>query len=336
MNTTAGKAVSDNKGGPYARITGTGSYLPEKILTNIDLENMVETSDEWIVSRTGIRERHLAAEGETTCDLSEQAARRAMQAAGIQHSDIDLIIVATTTPDLIFPSTACLLQERLGVHGCPAFDIQAVCTGFIYALSVAEQFIRNGNSRCALVVGAETMSRIVDWTDRSTCILFGDGAGAVIVQASDEPGIISSHIHSDGQFKKLLQVPTGISRNYQDVIEGNAYVEMKGNEVFRVAVNTLGRIVDETLDHNGMTKADVDWLVPHQANIRIINATAKKLDLPLSNVVVTVDRHGNTSAASIPLAFDEAVRDGRIRPGEVVMMEAFGGGFTWGSVLLRM
>lgn len=320
----------------YAKITGTGSYLPEKTLTNTDLENMVETTDEWIVARTGIRERHIAAEKQTTCDLAEQAAKSAMQSAGIRHSDIDLIIVATTTPDLIFPSTASLLQERLGIHGCGAFDIQAVCTGFVYALSVADKFIRTGSAKCALVVGAETLSRIVDWTDRSTCVLFGDGAGAVILQAAEEPGIVSSHIHSDGQFKSLLQVPTGISTNYDAVKEGAAYIEMKGNEVFRMAVNTLGRIVDETLEYNNLKKSDVDWLVPHQANIRIINATAKKLGLSLDNVVVTVDRHGNTSAASIPLAFDEAVRDGRIKPGETVMMEAFGGGFTWGAVLLRM
>ncbi|GMR06717.1 MAG: ketoacyl-ACP synthase III [Gammaproteobacteria bacterium] len=320
----------------YSRIIGTGSYLPEKILTNADLENMVKTSDEWITSRTGIRERHIAAEGETTCDMATHAARMALENAGIGHSDIDLIIVATTTPDLVFPSTACLVQERLGIHGCPAFDVQAVCTGFIYALAVADKFFRSGSSKKALVIGAETLSRIVDWTDRGTCILFGDGAGAVILESSEEPGIISTHIHSDGQFKNLLQVPTGISSNYQDVIEGNVFIEMEGNEVFRMAVNTLGRIVDETLDYNNMKKSDIDWLVPHQANIRIINATAKKLGMPLDNVVVTVDRHGNTSAASVPLAFDEAVRDGRIKQGETVMLEAFGGGFTWGSVLLKM
>lgn len=320
----------------YSRIIGTGGYLPEKVLTNADLEHMVETSDEWIVTRTGIRERHIAAEGETTCDMAEQAARAAMQSAGVSHSEIDLIIVATTTPDLIFPSTACLLQERLGIHGSPAFDVQAVCTGFVYALTVADNFIRSGSTKKALVVGAETLSRIVDWTDRGTCVLFGDGAGAVVLEAADEPGIISTHIHSDGQFKNLLQVPTGVSSNYQDVIEGNTYIEMKGNEVFRMAVNTLGRIVDETLSHNNLQKSDIDWLVPHQANIRIINATAKKLGMSLDNVVVTVDRHGNTSAASVPLALDEAVRDGRIKAGETVMLEAFGGGFTWGAVLLKM
>jgi len=320
----------------YSRITGTGGYLPEKTLTNADLENMVDTSDEWIVARTGIKERHIAAEGETTCDMAFEASRQAMERAGIIHSDIDLIIVATTTPDQVFPSSACLLQEKLGIHGCPAFDVQAVCTGFVYALTVADKFIKSGTSKCALVVGSETLSRIIDWTDRGTSILFGDGAGAVIIEASDEPGIISTHIHSDGQFKNLLEVPTGVSKNYQDVIEGNAYIEMKGNEVFRMAVNTLGRIVDETLAHNKMKKSDIDWLVPHQANIRIINATAKKLGMSLDNVVVTVDRHGNTSAASVPLALDEAVRDGRIKNGETVMLEAFGGGFTWGSVLLKM
>lgn len=320
----------------YSRIIGTGGYLPEKTLTNADLENMVDTSDEWIVSRTGIKERHIAAEGETTCDMAFEASRKALESAGIGHSEIDLIIVATTTPDLIFPSTACLLQERLGIHGCPAFDIQAVCTGFVYAMAVADKFIKSGSSKRALVVGAETISRIIDWTDRGTSILFGDGAGAVILEASDEPGIISTHIHSDGQFKGLLQVPTGVSKNYQDIIEGNAYIEMKGNEVFRMAVNTLGRIVDESLHHNKMKKSDIDWLVPHQANIRIINATAKKLGMSLDNVVVTVDRHGNTSAASVPLALDEAVRDGRIKRGETVMLEAFGGGFTWGAVLLKM
>lgn len=320
----------------YSKIIGTGGYLPKKTLTNADLENMVETSDEWIVARTGIKERHIAAEGETTCDMAFEASRKALESAGISHSDIDLIIVATTTPDLIFPSTACLLQEKLGIHGSPAFDIQAVCTGFVYALAVADKFIKSGSSKCALVVGSETISRIIDWTDRGTSILFGDGAGAVIIKASDEPGIISTHIHSDGQFKSLLHVPTGVSKNYQDVIDGNAYVEMKGNEVFRMAVNTLGRIVDETLEHNNMKKSDIDWLVPHQANIRIINATAKKLGMSLDNVVVTVDRHGNTSAASVPLALDEAVRDGRIKTGETVMLEAFGGGFTWGSVLLKM
>ncbi|MDA8363613.1 MAG: ketoacyl-ACP synthase III [Gammaproteobacteria bacterium] len=319
----------------YSRITGTGGYLPQQILSNAELEKMVDTSDEWIFSRTGIRERHIAAPGETTCDLSEQAALRAIAAAGIDTHSIDLIIVATTTPDRVFPSTACLLQERLGIRGCPAFDVQAVCTGFVYALGIADKFIRTGASRRALVVGAETLSRILDWTDRGTCVLFGDGAGAAILEAATEPGIISSHLHADGHYKELLTVPAGISQGYDKVRDGQAFVHMRGNDVFRVAVNTLERIVDETLEANGLGKEDIRWLVPHQANIRIISATARKLGMPMDQVVVTVDRHGNTSAASIPLALDEAVRDGRIRRGDVLLMEAFGGGFTWGSVLLR-
>lgn len=321
----------------YARITGTGSYLPEKVLTNHDLEKMVETSDEWIRERTGIIKRHIAADGETTCDLAEQAALRAMEAAGKEPCDIDLIILATTTPDKIFPSTACLLQQRLEIHGCPAFDIQAVCTGFIYALSIAEKFIRSGTHKCALVIGAETFSRVIDWTDRGTCVLFGDGAGAVVLEASDEPGIHSTHLHADGSFEKLLHVPGGVSRgfDFEDDEEGDPhFTKMRGNEVFRVAVKTLGRIVDETLEANDMKKNDIDWLVPHQANIRIINATARKLNMSMDNVVVTVDQHGNTSAASVPLALDTAVRDGRIKKGETLLFEAFGGGFTWGSALL--
>ena len=318
----------------YSRITGTGGYLPEKVLTNAELEQMVETSDEWITDRTGIKKRHIAADNETTCDLAEQAARQAINAAGIKTKDIDLIVVATTTPDRVFPSTACLLQERLDIHGCAAFDIQAVCTGFVYALGVADKFIRSGTHKNALVIGAETLSRIVDWTDRGTCVLFGDGAGAVVLSASDEPGILSTHLHADGQYKDLLTVPAGISEHSEILKAGEAYVQMKGNEVFKMAVNTLGRIVDETLMANDMNKSDIDWLVPHQANIRIINATAKKLSMPMDHVVVTVDEHGNTSAASIPLALDIAVRDGRIKKGETVLLEAFGGGFTWGSALL--
>jgi 3-oxoacyl-[acyl-carrier-protein] synthase III len=318
----------------YSRITGTGGYLPEKALNNHDLAKMVDTSDEWIRERTGITKRHIAAEGEATCDLAEYAARAAMEMAGRRPSDIDLIIVATTTPDRVFPSTACLLQQRLGVHGCAAFDVQAVCTGFVYALGVADRFVRSGGARCALVVGAETLSRIVDWTDRTTCVLFGDGAGAVVLEASDEPGILSTHLHADGRFEKLLHVPKGVSTSYDDVLAGKAFIEMKGNEVFKVAVNTLGRIVDETLEHNRIDQAEIDWLIPHQANIRIIQATARKLKMPMDRVVVTVDEHGNTSAASIPLALDVAVRDGRIGRGDLLMMEAFGGGFTWGSALL--
>jgi len=318
-----------------ARIIGTGSYLPTKILTNHDLEKIVDTTDQWIFERTGIRERHIASAGETSASMGEQASRRAIEAAGISAKDIDLIIVATTTADQVFPSTACLVQDRLGIHGCPAFDVQAVCTGFVYALGIAEKFIRSGSSRCALVVGTETLSRIIDWTDRVTCVLFGDGAGAVLLAASEKPGIISSHLHADGKYKDLLSVPSGISSGYDKVINGKAYMQMEGNEVFKVAVKTLGLIVDETLAVNHMKKTDIQWLVPHQANHRIIAATAKKLGMSMDHVVMTVDRHGNTSAASIPLAFDEAVRDGRIKTGDTVLMEAFGGGFTWGSVLLK-
>jgi 3-oxoacyl-[acyl-carrier-protein] synthase-3 len=319
----------------YSRITGTGSYLPEKVLTNHDLEKIMDTSDEWIRERTGISKRHIAAGDETACDLAEEAATQAMQAAGRTPRQVDLIVLATTTPDRVFPSTACLLQQRLDIHGTAAFDVQAVCTGFIYALSIADKFIRTGSARCALVVGTETLSRIVDWNDRGTGILFGDGAGAVILEASDEPGILSTHLHADGSYEHLLTVPAGISSGYEQVQAGHAYVQMQGNEVFKMAVNTLGRIADETLAANNMEKTDVDWLIPHQANIRIIQATAKKLKMPMDHVVVTVDEHGNTSAASVPLALDVAVRDGRIQRGEILLMEAFGGGFTWGSALLK-
>jgi len=319
----------------YARITGTGSYLPEKILTNKDLENIVDTSDEWIRDRTGIRQRHVAGEREYTVDLAEKAARNAIEAAGVSVKDIDLVIVATTTPDRVFPSTACLLQQRLDIHGCAAFDVQAVCTGFVYALGIADQFFKAGTSKCALVVGAETLSRILDWSDRNTCVLFGDGAGAVVLQADEETGILSSHLHADGSYEHLLTVTYGVSTGKREILEGSGGITMKGNEVFKMAVNTLGRIVDETLQYNNMQKSDIDWLVPHQANIRIINATARKLSMSLDHVVVTVDKHGNTSAASVPLALDVAVRDGRIKRGETLMLEAFGGGFTWGSVLLK-
>lgn len=314
----------------YSRIAGTGSYLPEYILTNAELEKRVDTSDEWIVTRTGIRERHIAADHELTSDLASHAALRAIAAAGITADAVDLIIVATTTPDKVFPSTACILQQKLGISGCPAFDIQAVCSGFVYALATADQFIKSGAARCALVVGAETISRITDWTDRSNCILWGDGAGAVILTASDELGIISSHLHADGKYGDMLYVPSGVSQK-----SGSATIQMEGNPVFKIAVNTLDQIVDETLEANGIQKSDIDWLVPHQANIRIIQATAKKLGMDMERVVVTVGQHGNTSAASIPLALDVAVRDGRIKRGETILMEAFGGGFTWGSVLLK-
>jgi len=304
-------------------------------MTNADMEKVVDTTDQWIQERTGIKQRHIAADDQTTSDLAEQAALRAIAASGINKDDIDLIIVATTTPDQVFPSTACLLQSKLDIHGCAAFDVQAVCTGFIYALGIADNFIKAGTSKCALVIGAETLSRILDWNDRGTCVLFGDGAGAVIVQASDKPGILSSHLHADGSYADLLSVPSGISKDQKRFREEGAHITMKGNEVFKMAVNTLGRIVDETLAANNMQKSDIDWLVPHQANIRIINATGKKLGLNPDHVVVTVDKHGNTSAASVPLALDTAVREGRIKEGETVMLEAFGGGFTWGAALVK-
>ncbi len=319
----------------YARITGTGGYLPEKVLSNHDLEKMVDTSDEWITERTGIKKRHVVVEGETTCDLAEKAALQAMEMAGKGPDDIDLVIVATTTPDRIFPSTACLLQQRLGIQGCAAFDVQAVCTGFVYAIGVADKFVRTGSAKCALVIGAETLSRIVDWTDRTTCVLFGDGAGAVVLEASEEAGILSTHLHADGAYESLLTVPYGVSNGLEQLEQGEAHITMKGNEVFKMAVNTLGRIVDETLEANQLEKSDIDWLIPHQANIRIIQATARKLKMNMDHVVVTVHEHGNTSAASVPLALNEAVRDGRIKKGETLLMEAFGGGFTWGSALLK-
>ncbi len=319
----------------YARITGTGSYLPENVMTNHDLEKIVETSDQWIRERTGIEQRHIAGDNETTVDLAEKASRLAIEAAGIDPAEIDLIILATSTPDKIFPSSACILQARLDIHGCPAFDIQAVCTGFVYALAVADKFFKTGSAKKALIVGAEIFSRILNWEDRATCVLFGDGAGAVILEASEDTGILSTHIHADGKYENLLWVPHGIGDGFDKVKQGKGVVEMRGNEVFKMAVNTLGRIVDETLAANHMVKSDIDWLVPHQANIRIITATAKKLKMSMDRVVVTVNKHGNTSAASVPLALDVAVRDGRIKANELVLLEAFGGGFTWGSVLLR-
>jgi len=319
----------------YSRIAGTGRYLPEKVLTNFDLEKMVETNDQWIRDRSGIERRHIAAEGETTCDLCEHASRRAMEAAGVTAEDIDMIVVGTTTPDQIFPNVACLLQERLGNRGVPAIGLEAACSGFIYGLSIADKFIRTGAAKRVLVVGAETLSRFVDWTDRSTCVLFGDGAGAVIIEAADDAGIISTHIHADGGYKDLLYFPSGVSKGFNDLKSGKDFVQMKGNEVYRVAITTLGRIAKETLDANGMTTDDIDWLVPHQANLRIIEATAKKLKMPMERVVLTVQDHGNTSAASVPMALDVAIRDGRIQRGQTLLLEAFGGGFTWGSALIR-
>ena len=305
----------------YSRIIGTGSYLPEKILTNKNLESIVDTTDEWIIERTGIKQRHIAEDNESTSSMAINASIDAIKSSGISAKDIDLVIVATTTPDQIFPSTACIVQNKLNIVA-PAFDVQAACTGFIYALSVADNYIRTGMSKNILVIGSEKYSNLLDWNDRSTCVLFGDGAGAVILSADSKQGIISSHIHADGQYNDLLSVE-------------NNQIKMKGNEVFKVAVNTLSKLVDETLTKNNMDKTSIDWLVPHQANLRIIKAAAKKLSLSLDQVVVTVDDHANTSAASIPLALNEAVKDGRIKEDQVLLLEAFGSGFTWGSVLLR-
>ncbi|HFD12346.1 MAG TPA: ketoacyl-ACP synthase III [Crenotrichaceae bacterium] len=315
----------------YSRIAGTGGYLPSQIRTNEDISKLVDTSDEWIFDRTGIHERRIAGAEETASSMAEIAARRALEAADLQASRIDLIIVATSSPDTIFPSTACLLQNRLKATQCAAFDIQAACSGFIYALSVADQFIQSGTVRKALVVGSEINSRLIDWNDRRTCILFGDGAGAVVLTATDTPGVLSTHIHSDGNFSDLLYVPNPVG----GLGDSDPVIHMSGNEVFKVAVNTLGRIVDETLAANQMQKSDIDWLVPHQANIRIINATAKKLGMALDKVVLTIERQGNTSSASVPLALDEGIRDGRIKRGDTLLMEAFGGGFVWGSALVR-
>ena len=319
----------------FARIAGTGGYLPERVVTNKDLEEMVDTTDDWIRDRSGIKRRHIAAKGEKTSDLAVVAAERAIEAAGMDVSEVDLIIVATSTPDKVFPSTACIVQRRLGLRKIPAFDVNAACSGFIYALDVANRFISTGGARNALVIGSETMSRILDWTDRSTCVLFGDGAGAVLLRASNEAGIISTHVHSDGEFEELLHVPAGISSGYDTVQQEAAFIHMKGNEVFRKAVSTLGNIARETLSGNNIKQEDLAWLVPHQANLRIITAAAKKLELSMDQVIVTVDEHANTSSASIPLALDVAIRDGRIKRGELLLFEAFGAGFTWGSALVR-
>jgi len=324
---------------PRARIIGTGSYLPEQVLTNQDLERKVETSDAWIVERTGIRERHIAAATEQCSDLAIAAAQRAIAAAGIAATEIDLVVVASATPDMAFPSTACLVQRALGCGPVAAFDLSAACSGFVYALTVGDQFIRGGAARTVLVIGSEVLSRIVDWTDRTTCVLFGDGAGAVILQASNTGhGILSCHLHAEGKLADLLMVAAPGKRNPGTgevfAIEGEL-IQMRGNETFRVAVRTLGEVVGEALAANQMVPADVDWLIPHQANIRIIEATAKRLGLPMEQVVVNVDRVGNTSAASIPIALDEAARDGRLQEGQTVLLEAFGGGLTWGAVVMR-
>lgn len=315
----------------YSKVIGSGSYLPERIMLNAELEDMVNTSDEWIQARTGIKQRHIAAANETASDMAEQATLKALQAADIDADTIDLLIVATSTPDLIYPSTACLLQKKLGIHnGSPAFDVQAACSGFIYALTIADKFIKTGAALRALVVGADMNSRILDWSDRTTCVLFGDGAGAVILEANAEPGIYDTRLHADGAHAELLQVPSGVSKPTDD-----PYIRMRGNDVFKFAVKVMENLVNEILAVSGKTKADVDWLVPHQANERIIAATAKKLDLPMNKVILTLAEHGNTSGASIPLALDRGIRDGKIQTGDVLLLEAVGGGFTWGVVLLK-
>lgn len=319
----------------YSKIAGTGRYLPEKILTNADLEKMVDTTDEWIRTRTGVERRHVASEDQTTSDLCVEAAKKAMESANVTTDDIDLIIVGTTSPDLIFPNIATIIQDRMGIHGCPAFSIEAACTGFIYALSTADKFVRAGEAKCALIIGAEIITKLIDWSDRSTCVLFGDGAGAVIVKPSEEPGIISTHLGADGQYRDLLYYPVGASKDLAKAGLGDSRIIMKGNEVFKVAVKTLGNVAEQALKANNIDKNDLDWLVPHQANLRIIQATAKRLKLPMDKVIQTVQDHGNTSAASVPMALDVAVRDGRIQRGHLILLEAFGGGFTWGSVLMR-
>jgi len=319
----------------FSKIIGTGSYLPEKIVTNADLEKVLDTSDQWIQERTGIRERRLAHEDETSGDMAEVAAQRAMKDAGVDPSEIGLLIVGTTTPDLIFPSTACLIQARLGLPDCGAMDVNAACSGFMYALSVADKYIRCGDVKKALVIGVDKLTAMVDWNDRGTAVLFGDGGGAVVLEASDEPGILSTHIHAAGRHSDLLYADVGVGRGFKAEARGGVRIKMKGNEVFKVAVRTLGRIVDETLAHNNMEKSDLDWLIPHQANHRIISATAKKLGMTMDQVVVTVDRHGNTSAGSVPLALDEAAKTGKIKRGDMLLLEAFGGGFTWASALIK-
>ena len=319
----------------YSRIAGTGSYLPERVVTNHDLEQMVDTTDEWIRSRTGIERRHVAAEGETTLDLSEHAARLAMEAAGVAPRDIDFLVIGTLTPDLVFPNVACLLQERMGIHGCPAFSLETACSGFVYGLSIADKFITTGQAKCALVIGAETLSRVLDWEDRATCVLFGDGAGAAILQRAEEPGIMSTHLGADGQHACLLYHPYGPSKPQTAEDAERPFIQMRGNELFKVAVKTLERCVQDALQANDIDRSEIDWFVPHQANIRIIQAMAKRLEMPMEKVILTLQEHGNTSAASVPMALDVAVRDGRIKRGDLLLLETFGGGITWGSALIR-
>ena len=320
----------------YSRIVGTGRYLPERIMTNFDLEKIVDTTDEWIRTRTGVERRHVVAEDQTTSDMCVEAAKVAIEDAGVDFADIDLVITGTTSPDLIFPNVSTLIQHRLGIPACPAFSLEAACTGFIYALTLADKFIRLGDAKCALVIGAECITKLMDWNDRNTCVLFGDGAGAVIVKPSEEPGLISTHLCADGQYKDLLYYPVGPSRQLAKAGTDEAAIHMTGSEVFKVAVKTLGGIASETLQKAGIEQSELDWLIPHQANIRIIQATAKRLGLPMEKVILTVQDHGNTSAASVPMALDVGIRDGRVKQGQLVLMEAFGGGFTWGSVLMRL
>lgn len=319
----------------YARIAGIGSYLPEKVVTNKDLEKMMDTSDEWIQERTGIKRRHLVVEGESTSTLGLQAARRAMDDAGVDPEDIDLIVVGTATPDKVFPSTACIIQHQLGVKGSAAFDVHAACSGFVYGLDLANRYIKTGGAKTVLVIGAETLSRITNWEDRSTAVLFGDGAGCVVLQSSEEPGIIATHIHADGQYEDLLQVRCGVSVGYEQTRAGGAFIEMNGNAVFKRAVATFDNIARETVADLEGELGDIDWFVPHQANMRIIKAAAKKLGMPMERVIATVDEHANTSGASIPLALDQAVKDGRIKRGDTLMFAAFGAGFTWGSAMVK-
>jgi 3-oxoacyl-[acyl-carrier-protein] synthase-3 len=320
----------------YSRIVGTGRYLPERIMTNFDLEKIVDTTDEWIRTRTGVERRHVVAEDQTTSDMCVEAAKKAIKDANIDVSDIDLVITGTTSPDLIFPNVSTLIQHRLGIPACTAFSLEAACTGFIYALTMADKFIRLGEAKCALVIGAECITKLMDWKDRNTCVLFGDGAGAVIVKPSEEPGILSTHLGADGQYKELLYYPVGASNQLAKAGTDEAAIQMTGSEVFKVAVKTLGGIAADTLEKAGIDKNELDWLIPHQANIRIIQATAKRLGLPMEKVILTVQDHGNTSAASVPMALDVGIRDGRVKKGQLVLMEAFGGGFTWGSVLMRL
>ena len=319
----------------YSKIVGTGRYLPERIVTNADMEKIVDTSADWIRTRTGVERRHIAAEEQVTSDLCVEAAKNAIESAEITIDEIDMIIVGTTSPDLIFPNVGTIVQNKLGIHGCPAFSIEAACTGFIYALATADKFVRTGESKCALVIGAEIITKLLDWSDRTTCVLFGDGAGAVIIKPADEPGIISCHLGADGKYKKLLYYPVGVSKDLHKAGVGNSGIMMSGNEVFKIAVRTLSNIASKILAANNIDQSDLDWLIPHQANLRIIQATAKRLNLSMEKVILTVQDHGNTSAASVPIALDVAICDSRVKRGQLILMEAFGGGFTWGSILMR-